>query len=588
MVQENKKATYFRNKLLRASDFHLMHWLVVILSILLTLGAWSFSKDQLNQKIKGQFNREADQAVELVKERMGLYENALWAGVALIDSNQGNMSYPQWLVYANSLHIDKTYPGINGIGVIYSISPQQMDNYLVEQRRDRPDYQVHPQHSEAEHWPITYIEPQALNKKAVGLDMAFESNRYTAIKKARDSGNAQLTGPITLVQDSKKTPGFLFYTPFYKPGAESNTVSDRRKNIIGVTFAPFIMAELMQGTLSAKNRHIDIRITDSSELLFEDDKDRLEYDPDPLFKKRFDIDLHGRIWCFQIQSDKKFRESAANSQPKMILVGGIIIDCLIFGVFIFLTRANRKALFYADQITLKLKKQTKSLEQSNQNLEKSNHDLEQFSYIASHDLKSPLNGIKQLAIWIEDDCKDILPPESIKHLDLLKARSERMMKLLNDLLEYSRVNTKKYVPELVHLQEMSEDIFTLLNAPDNFSISAPDLELEIPKSPFEIVLRNLISNAIKHHDKENGKIDISYEHTEKMHIICVSDDGPGIPDDLHEKALQMFQTLQPRDRVEGSGMGLALVKRIVSHYNGEFFITKNVKVGTQFVIHWPT
>lgn len=579
-INDAKSASDFRNKLLKASDFHIVHWLVVALSIMLTGGAWYFSKDQLDQKIEAKFNREADQVVELIKERMTLYENALWGGVALIDSNQGNMSYQQWLAYANSLKIDQTYPGINGIGVIYNITSQQLPEYLIKERDDRPDYKLHPIHTETEYWPITYIEPFATNKKAVGLDMAFESNRYNGIKKARDSGKAQLTGPITLVQDAKKTPGFLFYTPFYKHNTSVLTVSDRQANIIGVTYAPFIMSKLMQGTLSAKNRHVDVKIMDSTELLFEDHKDRIEYDENPLFKKSVDVELYGRLWSFEIQSDKKFREASASSQPIFILIGGIIIDCMLLGVFIFLTRANRKALFYADQTTLKLKLKTK-------HLEKSNHDLEQFSYIASHDLKSPLNGIKQLATWIEEDCGDVLPAESKEHLVLLKSRSERMMKLLNDLLEYSRINSKYYAPEIVHLQEMSKDIFALLDAPEQFSISAPAVELNIPKSPFEVILRNLISNCIKHHDKENGKIEISYRRIEDMHVIYIVDNGPGIPEDLHEKALQMFQTLQPRDRVEGSGMGLALVKRIISHHHGKFFIAKEIEIGTKFVIHWP-
>lgn len=573
-------ASVSRQKLLKASDFHIMHWLVILLSILLTLGAWYFSKDQLNQKIEEKFNREADQVIALIEERMELYENALWAAVALIDSNQGDMTYQQWLAYSNSLKIDKTYPGINGIGVIYNIQASEMSAYLTTEKRIRPDYKLHPKHNEMEYWPITYIEPLATNKKAVGLDMAFEKNRYTGIKKARDSGDAKLTGPITLVQDAKKTPGFLFYTPFYKHGTMHDTISERQANIVGVTYAPFIMYKLMQGTLSTKNRHIDIKITDSEELLFEDDKNRAEYDTTPLFSKLVDVELYGRTWSFQLQSDKKFREASANSQPTMILIGGIIIDCLLLSVFIFLTRANRKALFYADQTTLKLKLKT-------EHLEKSNHDLEQFSYIASHDLKSPLNGIKQLASWIEEDCKDILPSESKNHIELLKSRSERMMKLLNDLLQYSRVNSKRYDIENVNLQEMSRDIFTLLDESKRFTLSASDIAFKIPKPPLEIVIRNLISNTIKHHNKESGKIEITYDCIDSKHIICFSDDGPGIPEELHEKAMQMFQTLQPRDRVEGSGMGLALVQRIILHHNGKFFIAKDVAIGTKFVIHWP-
>ena len=103
----------------------------------------------------------------------------------------------------------------------------------------RANFTIHPSHNEQELWPITYIEPYITNKQAVGLDVAFEKNRYSGIKNARDTGLAQLTGPITLVQDAKQTPGFLFYAPFYKKGALRDSVSARREAIIGVSLCTF-------------------------------------------------------------------------------------------------------------------------------------------------------------------------------------------------------------------------------------------------------------------------------------------------------------------------------------------------------------
>ena len=382
---------------------HWLHWCIVIMSIFITMGAWYFSKQQLTEKIEQKFLRESNQVVELVKERMELYENALWSGVALIDSNHGNIFYDQWLNYSTSLHIEKTYPGINGIGVIFNVKPSQMQDYLAKQRTLRPDYKLHPEHQESEYWPITYIEPAEPNKKAVGLDMAFEQNRYNAIKKARDTGQAQLTGPITLVQDAKKTPGFLFYTPFYKNGGIPENRVNRQKNIAGVTYAPFIMHKLMQGTLARQKRQVLIKISDNDDLLYDDESENnTDSDISPLFTKQANVEMYGRIWTFDIRSNLSFREASSNNQPLMILIGGIIIDTLLLGLFIFLSRANRMALSYADQMLAELQDKTKRLEKSNQ-------DLEQFSYVASHDLKSPLNAFSELLGWLEEDCVDLIP-----------------------------------------------------------------------------------------------------------------------------------------------------------------------------------
>jgi len=228
------------------------------------------------------------------------------------------------------------------------------------------------------------------------------------------------------------------------------------------------------------------------------------------------------------------------------------------------------------------------LEQRNKALEESNADLDRFAYVASHDLKSPLNAIQKLVNWIEEDCEDILPDSSVEHLDLLKSRAQRMIQLLDDLLMYSRIGRHyNYKSETINLRTSTNDIFSLLGKDDKFSLEAEDKELTIHRIPFELVLRNLISNSIKHHDKDTGTILINLSSTEKSYTIRVSDDGPGIPPNFHKKAMEMFQTLKPRDHVEGSGMGLAVVKKIIEYYNGTIHIESDGEHGCTFVIEWP-
>ena len=205
-----------REQFIKAGRLHWFHWLVIALSLVLTFGAWYFTQSQVDEKVEALFQREAVQSVELISERMQKYEDALWGGVGAIQAQGGGINHTDWLTFSETLSLVVKYPGINGIGVIRSVQPEQLAGYLEEQRRLRPDYAIHPAHGENEYLPITYIEPVATNRKAIGLDMAHETNRYTAAKKARDTGTAQITGPITLVQDTQKTPGFLFYAPYTK------------------------------------------------------------------------------------------------------------------------------------------------------------------------------------------------------------------------------------------------------------------------------------------------------------------------------------------------------------------------------------
>jgi len=218
-----------------AGRLHVVHWIVLSLSLLLTVGAWHFSKQQIDEHVETRFRREADQVVELVSERMRKYEDALWGGISAIQVQGGDISYRGWSTFAKHLRIDVNYPGINGIGVIHNVSPDTLSSYLSNQRIDRPLYELHPRHQEAEYSPITYIEPFSANAKAVGLDIAQDANRYDAAKKSRDSGAALLTGPIVLIQDAERTPGFLLYAPFYQGGVY-DSLEDRRKNITGLVY----------------------------------------------------------------------------------------------------------------------------------------------------------------------------------------------------------------------------------------------------------------------------------------------------------------------------------------------------------------
>jgi len=571
-----------RNKLIYWSQLHGFQWFILSLSTLLMIVAWYIATEQVNKRVSERFERESLQVIELVKERMQLYEHALWGAVAHVDASEESITDTQWRNYSNSLRIDETYPGINGLGLIYNIKPEQLNLFTQQHKITRANFKLHPTHEANEYWPITFIEPLLPNQQAVGLDMAFEANRYSGVKKARDTGLAQLTGPITLIQDSKKTPGFLFFAPFYQKNSPHDTIKTRRQSIEGVAYAPFIMHKLISGTLAFDKRHVTLSISDNGNTLYNDVEtiDVNQIDPNPLFTEDKNVNFYGREWNFTISSNLAFRTTSASNQPYIILGGGLLINFLLFALFIVLSRANKQAIKYADDITRELKINT-------QRLVKSNQDLEQFAYVASHDLKSPLNAIQKLVNWITEDCEEILPDSSKEHLALLKSRSGRMNKLLDDLLDYARIGRNEYKPQAFDLAVTAQAIFSLLDHPEGFSLSVEKQILLLPKTPLEIVLRNLISNAIKHHDKAIGHISITYKKIENMHKIYVQDDGPGIPNELFEKALEMFQTLRPRDKVEGSGMGLSLSKKTIEHYGGNLMIESDGVSGTTIIIMWP-
>jgi PAS domain S-box-containing protein len=223
-------------------------------------------------------------------------------------------------------------------------------------------------------------------------------------------------------------------------------------------------------------------------------------------------------------------------------------------------------------------------------LERSNRELDRFAYVASHDLKAPLRAVANLAKWIDEDGAAALPPSSRQHLAKLHGRIKRMETLLDDLLAYSRAGRVRHQPELVDPQLLVQETVEFLNLPSTFVV---DVTAHLPviyteRVPLETVFRNLIQNAYKHHHHpDGGCVRISAEELAEAVVFKVADDGPGIDPQYHERIFDIFQTLKPRDQVEGSGIGLTVVKKIVESRGGSLRLESAVGAGATFLITWP-
>jgi PAS domain S-box-containing protein len=216
-------------------------------------------------------------------------------------------------------------------------------------------------------------------------------------------------------------------------------------------------------------------------------------------------------------------------------------------------------------------------------------DLEQFAYAASHDLRAPLRAIDNLTQWIEEDLDSHLKGETRRNMELLKRRVRRMERMIDGILDYARADILGIELEEVDVEELLKEIVDLLDPPAGFKISIPEGMpiIETAKAPLQQVFSNLIHNAIKHHDKERGRIEIAMEEGEDHYCFMVRDDGPGIPETLHEKVFMMFRTLKSRDEVEGTGIGLALVKKIVERAGGSLSLDSSPGEGSTFLVRWP-
>ncbi len=230
-----------------------------------------------------------------------------------------------------------------------------------------------------------------------------------------------------------------------------------------------------------------------------------------------------------------------------------------------------------------------TLRRTNTTLKDRNRELDRFAYVTSHDLKAPLRAIANLADWIAEDLGNDLPIENQKQLRLLRGRVERMEGLLNGLLDYSRVGRRHIPIELTDVTELVTETITKINPPATFKveIAAGLPKFEARRVLLKQVFHSLIDNAIEHHPSSHGKVAISGSDLGDRYEFAIADDGQGIDPQYHERIYNIFQTLQSRDTHESTGVGLAIVKKIIETEGGTIRLQSSLGQGATFYFSWP-
>lgn len=224
-------------------------------------------------------------------------------------------------------------------------------------------------------------------------------------------------------------------------------------------------------------------------------------------------------------------------------------------------------------------------------LEAANKALEEFAYAASHDLKAPLRVIDNASKWLEEDLQEHLTDETLANMNLLRGRVRRMEKLLDDLMEYSCIGRKSggRFDEIIAGDALMQNVLALLAPPENFNVEVNPAfaDIHVCRMPLRQILLCLMNNAIKHHDKDKGHVVVTVEDHGTHYAFAVKDDGPGIPVQFHNQIFSVLKTLKPKDQLEGSGMGLAMVRKNIEVFGGTLNLESAEGKGSTFRFTWP-
>lgn len=251
-------------------------------------------------------------------------------------------------------------------------------------------------------------------------------------------------------------------------------------------------------------------------------------------------------------------------------------------VFSAKNKETKELLSRSQALSVELVEKAKALEETNL-------ELDNFAYVASHDLKAPLRGIRSLAEWVNEDSSDMLTDESKRHLGMMHDRVDRMQKLLDELLEYSRVGRMDQSTDVVDLEELVNSIFCMIENPEETKciIGTPLPTIRTAVAPLRQVLLNLIGNALKYNDKgKDGRIEVCCQDFGDWLSLSVEDNGMGVDPRHKDRIFKMFQRVAPK-KIDGTGMGLAIVKKQVEYFGGVISLDSTPGVGSTFTFTWP-
>ncbi len=218
-----------------------------------------------------------------------------------------------------------------------------------------------------------------------------------------------------------------------------------------------------------------------------------------------------------------------------------------------------------------------------------NAELEQFAYVVSHDLKAPLRGIRNLVDWIISDYADKLDEDGQEQMTLLDSRVQRMHDLIEGILQYSRAGRWSGDEVAIDLDDLLPGIIDSLAPPAHIQVAIEDTMPTLQGNPTRIsqVFQNLLSNAIKYMDKPQGNIRIGCTAQDGFWRFHITDNGPGIAPEFHEKVFRIFQTLSAKDPFESTGIGLSVVKKIIQNHGGRIWIESEAGRGCTFCFTYP-
>jgi signal transduction histidine kinase len=548
-------------------------WLVLLATVTATIFLSQYSRNEFQHRTASRFSYLAERQRGLLLDRIHDYERVLKGGAGLFAAS-GTVTREEWHRYVERLDMQRELPGIQGTGFSQLIPASEKAAHEAAMRAAGfPAYGIRPEGVRELYSSIIYLEPFAdRNLRAFGYDMYSEPVQREAMERARDTGEAALSGLVTLVQetDVNVQPGFLVYVPVYRNDLPTETVAQRRAAIQGFAYSPFRAHDLMEKLFSDPRRDVEVAIYDGERA-----PDHLLYASrrtprDAQYVVDEEVVVGGHRWQIRFTSSEAFEQRNRSVVPDLILIGGLIASLLLVGAILNDARHNRR-------LAQQVRERTRELERARDEAESASRAKSAFLATVSHELRTPLNAIIGFSTILLDDTLGGLQGEQRRQMQLINDAGRHLLDLIKDILDISSIEAGQLV---VHLEAvelhrlLAEQVASMQLLASERGL---ELRLEAPEEFVDVladavrlrqVLRNLLSNAIKFTDQ--GTITIRGHVAGDMVRIEVHDTGIGISPGEQQALFNSFERMGDRKgRLRpGTGLGLAISRRLVEAMDG--------------------
>jgi len=323
----------------RIGPLPLASLLLLLLPLGLTFYMWKAATENDLRHGNAKFEALTIESEKALQNRLASSGNALLGAAGFIQGSV-EVSRAEWRTYVETIDVRGNFPGINGIGWIEPVEPGALPLYLATMRAgSAPDFAIHPPVAGGSNYIISYIEPEAANRAALGLNIAFERQRLAAAELARDTGKVAITGRLVLVQDASHSTGMLLLYPVYRGGMPLTSVEQRRAALRGWTYAPVIAENFLADLTHGQNSDYRLRIYDGGRaapeaLIFSSDARPAAQ---PVFNRRVTLPILQREWLLVWESTPAFERTEKSANALFILTGGLVFTALLALLLIVLT-----------------------------------------------------------------------------------------------------------------------------------------------------------------------------------------------------------------------------------------------------------